>query len=420
MFGRARRRLAPGELRVRRRRRLRRLVILALPLLVVLTFLMPMAYFLLTSDEANLGSPGALMYTPESVALLAAETGIPVEALSAYLSAAGAFGEVGWTILAGIGEEECNHGRSELPGCPYGTVNFCGARGPMQFLGNTWRNGTDPVPSGECPGQPGQSGERYFTGNPVGAPVAEGQEGQGYGTDGDGDGVADPWMWLDATHAAARMLQHHRVHDDPRAAVRAYNSKPSYIDAVMANAAEYRAVEVRLLAEGRLSASGMWVGGLACPGQPRGGADPITDTRNTVATRKMANAVIACFGRPYAVHCYAPRPGDLYEHPRGRACDFMASHGESAAGGDRAWGRAMAEWVAANAEALNVLYVIWWDRSWNPSDGNIPWEQWRDYGGCANPCRDPYTGHYNHVHVSVKLMPGDPGWAHCSHGGCSE
>ena len=153
------------------------MVILVLPLLVVLTFLMPMAYFL-TSGEADLGSPGALMYTPESVALLAAETGIPVEALSAYLSAAGAFGEVGWTLLAGIGKEECDHGRSELPGCPYGTVNFCGARGPMQFLGNTWRDGTDPVPSGECPGQPGQSGERWFTGDPVGAPVAEGQEGQ--------------------------------------------------------------------------------------------------------------------------------------------------------------------------------------------------------------------------------------------------
>lgn len=93
---------------------------------------------------------------------------------------------------------------------------------------------------------------------------------------------------------------------------------------------------------------------------------------------------------------------------------------ESAAGGDRAWGRALAEWVAANAEALNVLYVIWWDRSWNPTDGNIPWEQWRNYETCKNPCTDPYTGHYNHVHVSVKLMPGDPGSAHCSHRGCSE
>src|SRR5690606_1503216 len=145
-----------------------------------------------------------------------------------------------------------NHGRSQLPGCPDGTVNFCGARGPMQFLGNTWRRGTDPVPSGECPGEPGQSGARWFTGNPVGPPIAEGQESQGYATDGDGDGVANPWAWLDATHAAARMLQRNGVRDDPRAAVRAYNSKPSYIDAVLANAAEYRAVEERLLAEGRL------------------------------------------------------------------------------------------------------------------------------------------------------------------------
>src|SRR5262245_54314754 len=77
--------------------------------------------------------------------------GMPVVALDAYCSAATRW-NVDWAVLAGIGKIECDHGRSRATGCPPHTANQCGARGPMQFLGNTWRSGTDTVPSGQCPG----------------------------------------------------------------------------------------------------------------------------------------------------------------------------------------------------------------------------------------------------------------------------
>lgn len=146
------------------------------------------------------------------------------------------------------------------------------------------------------------------------------------------------------------------------------------------------------------------VGG--CPqANPSGSTEPIDQAHITQATRELANAVIACFGRDGdAIGCFAQRPGDKFEHPRGRACDFMID--------DRSRGDAMAAWVQANHEELNVLYVIWWRRIWDPSMGDIPWEEWEPYNG-ASP-------HTDHVHVSVKLMPGDPAWAECPHSKCSE
>jgi peptidase M23-like protein len=167
-----------------------------------------------------------------SAAEVETATKIPAAAFEAYCSGAEAYG-MDWTILAGVGHIECNHGRSLLPGCPHGTANFCGARGPMQFLGNTWRAGTDTVPSGVC------LTPLAYTGNPIGPPIPEGQGG-GYATDGTGDGVADPWEWKDATHAAARMLVANGVKDNPERALRSYNDSASYVADVMADADDYR------------------------------------------------------------------------------------------------------------------------------------------------------------------------------------
>ncbi|MGH9213339.1 MAG: lytic transglycosylase domain-containing protein [Acidimicrobiales bacterium] len=402
----------------RTRRRARRIVIVALAA-VAMVPLMAGLYGAEASTEAEQAQMLMQMAAgcgapPDVIAEriadeLPAALSIPTEAIAAYCSAAGAFEHVDWTILAGIGKAECDHGRSQLPGCPRDTVNPCGARGPMQFLGNTWRSGTDPVPSGECPGS------SEFTGNSVGPPIPDGQESAGFATDGDGDRVADPWEWFDATHAAARHLLHNGLEDDPRRALRAYNDSDEYVEAVLETAEEYRRVTADLVRPG----PDALVAGCP-PDMRRGGSAPITITHNTEATRVMANAVIDCFGRSHGVGCYAEREGDRFEHPRGRACDFMATSGGRAGGEEAAWGQAMAEWVAANAEDLKVLYVIWYDRSWNPSDGDIPWEEWGDYSGCSNPCTDPYTGHHNHVHVSIELQPGDPPWARCTHDACTD
>jgi hypothetical protein len=80
-------------------------------------------------------------------------------------------------------------------------------------------------------------------------------------------------------------------------------------------------------------------------------------------------------------------------------------------GDQRAWGDALAAWVQANAAEMNVLYIIWYKKVWYPRDGNIPWSQWSPYSGSGVT-----GGHYDHVHVSVKLMPGDPASAGCISG----
>ncbi|MGH3450009.1 MAG: hypothetical protein ACRDQW_04635, partial [Haloechinothrix sp.] len=145
-----------------------------------------------------------------------------VSPLAAYQDACERWG-VDWAILAGIGKKECDHGRSRRPGChPPGTTNPAGARGYMQFLGSTWRRGL---------------GQREL--EPRTSPPAP--DGQGYATDGDNDGDADPWSWPDATHSAARYLIDLGVHDDPEAAVFGYNPSRTYVADVLALAATYRA-----------------------------------------------------------------------------------------------------------------------------------------------------------------------------------
>ena len=79
------------------------------------------------------------------------------------------------------------------------------------------------------------------------------------------------------------------------------------------------------------------------------------------------------------------------EHPRGRACDFMATSGGAATGSDKTYGNRLAAWAKLNAEALGVLYVIWYRQIWMPGIG------WRSYSGCC----DPSSAHTNHVHISI-------------------
>jgi hypothetical protein len=340
----------------------------------------------------------------ELVPQVAELVGIPEDALAAYASAGGEWG-VDWAILAGIGKVECDHGRNRDAGCNpdlidaatgQPQVNDVGARGPMQFLGSTWRAGasdTDPDVSGP--------------------PVAAGSGGGGYATDGDGDGVADPWNWYDATHSTARYLVALGVGDDPACAAFGYNQGGGaecdpghdYPTAVLQAAEEYRSAAGVV---GSGSSSSVATG--ACPPGQRTGDPALWDADHiTASTQRVLDGVVDCFGRgANGIGCYAPRSGDpRFEHPRGRACDFMVSSGER----DR--GDALAAWLQANAEELDILYVIWWRRIWNPSMGDVPPGQWKPYSGASD--------HTDHVHVSVALAPSDPSWAHCVPGiACSE
>jgi hypothetical protein len=145
---------------------------------------------------------------------------IPADALGAYQEAAAAY-DVDWATLAAIGKIECEHGRSQQPGCRPDTTNAAGARGFMQFLGSTWRRGMS------------DSQLEPRTSPPV-------PDGDGYATDGDGDGSADPWSWPDATFSAARLLRDNDASSDLAAAVYAYNHDHQYVIDVLGLADRYR------------------------------------------------------------------------------------------------------------------------------------------------------------------------------------
>jgi hypothetical protein len=100
-------------------------------------------------------------------------------------------------------------------------------------------------------------------------------------------------------------------------------------------------------------------------------------------------------GFDHFVSCY--RPGeDGGEHPRGRACDWAADKGgfgNVASGDSRTYGNNLAAYYIKNADALGVLYVIWFRQIWQTATGN-----WKTYNG---QCGAPSCDHTNHVHLSV-------------------
>jgi peptidoglycan DL-endopeptidase CwlO len=117
---------------------------------------------------------------------------------------------VSWTLLAGIGEVESDHGRSTLPGVHSG-ANAFGAAGPMQIgiggaAGNTWG----------------------------GAPVHPATEAvSGVATDFNHDGIASVYEPADAIAGAAKYLLQHGVLTNPSGAIFDYNHLASYVQAVL-------------------------------------------------------------------------------------------------------------------------------------------------------------------------------------------
>lgn len=135
----------------------------------------------------------------------AAAHDIPAGYLALYQQAAQRCPGLSWTVLAGVGKVESNHGRNTAP-------SSAGAVGPMQFEPAAWR---------------------------------------GYGLDGNGDGRADPRDPADAIPAAADYLCALGAGDDPRAALIAYTcggtdarcrqASAGYAAAVLGWAARYGA-----------------------------------------------------------------------------------------------------------------------------------------------------------------------------------
>jgi len=107
-----------------------------------------------------------------------------------WLRAGGAYG-VPWQVLAAINKIETNFGRNMGP-------SSAGAVGWMQFMPDTWLR---------------------------------------WGTDGSGDGIADPWDPEDGVFSAARYLAAAGAHTDLQRAIFAYNHAQWYVDDVLELAA---------------------------------------------------------------------------------------------------------------------------------------------------------------------------------------
>ncbi|KAI8156496.1 hypothetical protein K4K50_005589 [Colletotrichum sp. SAR 10_71] len=109
-----------------------------------------------------------------------------------------------------------------------------------------------------------------------------------------------------------------------------------------------------------------------------------------------AKKIVAAFpGRVREIFCTrdCTCPGDS-DHCCGKATDMMCS---DAGGTPTTSGKEIAEWVMNNRATLDLKYVIWGQRIWNPSVDSVKsWSEWRgmeDRGGVT-------ANHWDHVHVS--------------------
>lgn len=205
--------------------------------------------------------------TPSSAAL----STIPPDYLLLYEQAAQTCPGLDWTILAGIGKVETDHGQSNLPGVHSG-ANSAGARGPMQFLPDTFAEYDQPVPSG-------------------------------------GASPPSPYDPVDAIYAASRMLcangarNGHNVH----AAIYAYNHADSYVAAVLAAARSY-----------------------AADISPNGGTAPPVGGRWTPAIgQRIANRALKWLGWPYTFD-----GGNAHGPTYGKAVDYDSRNDASVYGFD--------------------------------------------------------------------------------------
>lgn len=164
------------------------------------------AVFLLMAALAALGGVsfgGLNAYTqeaPSGGASALALREIPPLYLHLYQRAAERYG-LNWSILAGIGKVECDHGRDPAASCTHeGVVNSAGAGGPMQFLASTWAE---------------------------------------YGVDAEGDGPPDRWDAADAIYSAANYLHASGAPGDYGRAIYAYNHASWYVSEVERWATRY-------------------------------------------------------------------------------------------------------------------------------------------------------------------------------------
>jgi murein DD-endopeptidase MepM/ murein hydrolase activator NlpD len=140
-----------------------------------------------TASASVPNAQGSLVLPLQFLAPPTAPEQLDFAQLQALWQRAGAQYGIPWTVLAAINKIESNFGQNMGP-------SSAGAIGWMQFMPDTWLR---------------------------------------WGTDGNGDGVSDPWNAEDAVYAAARYLAAAGGQTDIPRAVFAYNHAQWYVDEVL-------------------------------------------------------------------------------------------------------------------------------------------------------------------------------------------
>ena len=154
-----------------------------------------------SAPPASAPPAGLVVPAPGGAPSAFARADIPAAYLALYRAAGARFG-LDWTILAGIGRVECDHGRDPAPACTVeGRLNFAGAGGPAQFLVSTWSR---------------------------------------YGISATGTGVPDMWNPADAIFGMANYLRACGAPGDYPQAIYGYNHAWWYVADVLSWARRYR------------------------------------------------------------------------------------------------------------------------------------------------------------------------------------
>lgn len=156
--------------------------------------------------------------TLEKVSEQLFETGVPEDYIPLYQKAADAY-DVPWTLLAAHHRVETKFSTMDP------LLSFAGAEGPMQFMPCTFVGWEHPTCTDLGKGDIPESEK---------TDVETIQKYGGYGADGDGDGIADPYNLEDALHSAANFLSHSgAATGEVKHAIFKYNHSEEYVEDVL-------------------------------------------------------------------------------------------------------------------------------------------------------------------------------------------
>ena len=306
----------------------------------VVVLLVALAHSAVSPLDAGVSQPGSP--APSAIA----EADIPPLYLALYVDAAARFG-LDWTILAGIGRVECDHGRDPAPSCTVeGQLNYAGAGGPAQFLVSTWKR---------------------------------------YGISADGQAPPDMWNPADAIFSMANYLRASGAPASYRQAIYAYNHAAWYVADVLSWARRYRAAYEEAPPTPhpvvRVPAGTPWLEAL--PGTTiRCDARIVPDVEYILSTFRLE-----------ATSCYrADGPSDYGEHPLGLALDAVPVDGD--------WSHALAA-----AEAFGWRASCAATGCADQLDAPMRFIGYNGYPGHGDPA---HAGANAHIHFSWIHAPAAP------------